>query len=75
MPRWTKLLKPQEIVNGRLVMCMCDTNTYYRYLIFPTEVKTFADESKIIKSGYNYTSWRAAMSAGKKAATELSQSK
>lgn len=68
---WTKLLRAKEIVNQRLVMVETKMKCHYRYLIFPDTEQNFSIEKEIIRSGFTYTSWKAAMSAGKKEAKDI----
>jgi hypothetical protein len=67
---WTKMLKPKEIVSGRLVMCETRQRCYYRYVIFPGEVCDYS-LTGIIKGEFTHTNWKAAMSEGKMAATKM----
>ena len=64
MAKWTRLLDAKEIINGRLIMVESQMACHYRYLIFPDEKQSF--DGEIIKSSFSYSSWKAAMSAGKK---------
>jgi hypothetical protein len=60
------MLRARSIVNGRLIMVETQTSCYYRYIVFETEERNFALGQNNIKSPFEFTSWLAAMSAGKK---------
>jgi hypothetical protein len=63
---WTRILRAKEIVNNRLVMVRTKQACYYCFIIFDGIEEDFRTVKK--ESGYDYTSWKAAMSAGKKEA-------
>jgi|GEM_PF-4463144 hypothetical protein len=71
MAQFTKVLRPKEISNGRLIMVQGDCKAVYGYIIFESETESWHPTSKRIVSGYDYGSWKAAMKAGKEFALTL----
>jgi hypothetical protein len=68
MGNWTTMLNVKAVVNGRLVMVRTQMRCYYEYYIFPTDKVDYSNGEKgIIKSGFKFTNWKAALEAGKKA--------